>query len=166
MSVCMHERLCVCVCVCVHTCAHTRACFHMSACVFVCVSVCGSVCLCVNVCVFLLSFVIVLFDPYEYHLDLCSEFCLSGWPSCVAKTLTLESTRKLFKQICSYKLCLLAPLTSTILYCFTDLDLALGSQGQRKAKPIGLIFSHTSDQDEIWRGDEAIQAEHPETTFE
>ena len=38
---------------------------------------------------------------------------------------------------CSYA------LTSTILYRFADLDLAWGSQGQRKAKPIGFTFSHS-----------------------
>ena len=31
----------------------------------------------------------------------------------------------------------------------TDLDLAWGSQGQHKAKPISFIFSHSSDCDEI-----------------
>ena len=47
---------------------------------------------------------------------------------------------------------------------FTDIDLARGSQGQYKAKPIGFTFSHfLSDQDEILCIDEAIQAEHPET---
>ena len=36
-------------------------------------------------------------------------------------------------------------MTSTIFnITFTDLDIAWGSLGQLKAKPIGLVFSHTS----------------------
>ena len=47
----------------------------------------------------------------------------------------------------------------------TDLDLAWGSQGQRKAKPLGFIFSHTL-QHETCYGVEAIQAEDPSTIIE
>ena len=50
---------------------------------------------------------------------------------------------------------------------FSDLDLDYGSQGQTKAKPDLLILTHfSSDWKEIWYVDEAIQAEHPKTTFE
>ena len=53
--------------------------------------------------------------------------CLAGWQppgqlSCLAKALDI--TRKPF-------------------YTFTDLDLGLGSQGQHKVGPLGLIFLYT-----------------------
>ena len=68
----------------------------------------------------------------------------TGQPvSCTAKTLMLDIACKLFNQILSYLPCLKARLTSTILYCFTDLDVAWGSQAQRNAKLLGFIFSHT-----------------------
>ena len=42
------------------------------------------------------------------------------------------------------------------------------SQGQSEAKPVGFIFGRqlSSEWDEIWHGAEAIQVEHPETTFQ
>ena len=47
-------------------------------------------------------------DPYEYRVDLCNESCLSvrlasqlaGRLCSVAKTLTLDMTRKLFNKFC------------------------------------------------------------------
>ena len=56
----------------------------------------------------MLTFVLSLFDPYEYHMNLCSESCSYGQlaghpavrPSCVAKTLMLDITHKLLNQIC------------------------------------------------------------------
>ena len=45
---------------------------------------------------------------------------------------------------------------------FRDLDFAWVSQGQRKAKPVGFIFSHFStDQDEILYGVDASLVGHP-----
>ena len=112
-----------------------------------------------------------VFFPYEYHMDLCNE-CghPAGLSSCVAKTLSwtlhVSSSTKLVHTCHVYRHDWLLPFCTT----FTDLDLAWGSQGQCKAKSIGFIFSHTyqliNDQDKIWCGDEAVQAEHPETTFE
>ena len=61
----------------------------------------------------------------EEDMDLCHESCL---------TLTLDITSKLFNQILSYLPCLYAPFYTA----FTD--LGMGSQGQRKAKPLGFIF--------------------------
>ena len=62
-------------------------------------------------------FVFNFVDPYEYHMDLCSESCMSGWPDgwlafCMARILALDITHKLVDQICSYQPC--SPLTSTI----------------------------------------------------
>ena len=43
------------------------------------------------------------FYPFEYHMDLCKELCLSsqlvGQPSCAIETLTLDITCKLFNQV-------------------------------------------------------------------
>ena len=57
---------------------------------------------------------------------------------------------------------------------FTDLDLGWGSQGQRKAKPLGFIFFHNFQLirmkydmvlKQVCYGVEAIQVdEHPDTT--
>ena len=63
--------------------------------------------------------------------------------SCVVKTLTLVIT-----QNCSTKFVIPAMRIGTIdIYHFISLSLTLtlpaGSQGQRKAKPVGFIFSHT-----------------------
>ena len=73
---------------------------------------CINYCICCNI-----------FDPYEYLVDLCIELCLSGrlagqqagWPSCVAKTLALDITHKLFNLFFPYLPYLYAPLTFTIL---------------------------------------------------
>ena len=50
--------------------------------------------------------VCIIFDPFEYLMDLCNELCLLGWPvgrlaswpSFVAKRSALDITRKLFNQ--------------------------------------------------------------------
>ena len=68
----------------------------------------------------------------------------AGQASSVAKTLTLDTTRKHFTEILSYtprlyKHYWLLPFYAT----FSNLDLGWGLQGQRKAKPVGFIFSHT-----------------------
>ena len=66
-----------------------------------------------------------LFYPYEYHINLCSESCLSGQPSCMAKTLTLAITHKLFNQIF-----ISAMLIGTIDFChFIPLSLILTLAG-------------------------------------
>ena len=65
---------------------------------------------------------------------------------------------------CAFGYHWLLPFNTT----FTDFDLGLGSQGQHKQNLLA-SFSPTLfnfDQDEIWCGDEAIQAEHPKSTFE
>ena len=46
-------------------------------------------------------------------------------------------------KLVSYLACLQAPLTDHFYTTFSDLDLSWGSQSQRKAKPVGFIFSHT-----------------------
>ena len=100
-----------------------------------------------------------------------SPLCLSGrtgsQPSCVRKTWTSGITRKRFNQIYSYLPCLEAPLTSAILYCFHWPWPFLGVTLSAQSKTYWLLFlaRFSSDQDEIWC-DEAVQAEHPETTFE
>ena len=74
-------------------------------------------------------------------MDLRSQSCSSGHPSCLAKTffnvffLTLDMTRKVFKPN-SFILDMLIPLLS-------DLDLGWGLQDQRKTKFAGFIFLHT-----------------------
>ena len=75
-------------------------------------------------------------------------------PSCVAKTSTLDTIPTLRDETLVYPPCLQAPLTSAIVYNFHL--LCLWPQGQRKAKPLGFIFSHLStDHDEFWYGVEA-----------
>ena len=44
----------------------------------------------------------LLIHGYEYQMDPCNE----SYSSCLAKTLTLDMTRKLFNQFCSYLPCL------------------------------------------------------------
>ena len=66
-------------------------------------------------------------------MNVYNESSLSGRPSCVAKTLTLDMTLRLFNRICAYLPCLQAPLTLLSFYkTFIDLDLVWGSQGQRE----------------------------------
>ena len=87
--------------------------------------------------------VIQLIDPCEWHIDLYNEPGSGGQPSCMAKTLMLDITCKLFYRFlfqtrhARHHWLLSIPIT------FTDLDFARTSQGQRKAKPLGFIFSHT-----------------------
>ena len=93
---------------------------------------------------------IVFIDPYEYHMDRCMLWVMFGQAaSCpavclyVAKTLALYITCKLFCQICyTCQACRRHWLLS-IYTAFTNHDFARGTQGQRKAKPIGYIFLHT-----------------------
>ena len=65
-------------------------------------------------------------------MDLCNEFCSSGRPSSVAKTLTFDITRKFFNQSFltyhAYRHYLLLPFDTT----FTDLDLAWGKKVSAK----------------------------------
>ena len=76
-------------------------------------------------------------------IHVMSCVCPASWPSCVAKTIMSDIIGKLFNQTfhtChAYRNCWLLLLYTT----FTDLDLAWGSQGQCKVKPIGFILSHT-----------------------
>ena len=73
----------------------------------------------------------------------CVHNQLAGQPSCVVKTLTLYITCKLCNHIFHGMLILtdysLLPFYTT----FTMLDLARGSQGQGKTKPLFFIFSQT-----------------------
>ena len=69
----------------------------------------------------------------------------AGSPSCVATTLTLDLARKLFNQMLSYLLYVLAPLTPTILITFTDVYSVLGSKVQLKAKPAFSCLIHVSN---------------------
>ena len=82
-------------------------------------------------------------DPYEYPMDLCThnKLCLSGRPSCMAKTLMTDITRKHWNQI--FFIPWQAPLTATISYHFHWPWSCLGLQGQPKAKALGFVFSHT-----------------------
>ena len=75
-------------------------------------------------------------------MDLCNESCSSVLPSCVAKTLTLDITRKLFNQI--FYTCH-ADMHYYSYTTFIDIALTRGSQGQHKAKHICFIFSHSFD---------------------
>ena len=67
-----------------------------------------------------------MFDAYEYPMDRSVLSVMFAWragcPSVclynVAKTLLLDICTQTFQPIFSYQLCLQAPLTSTIFYCF------------------------------------------------
>ena len=63
--------------------------------------------------------------------------------------LTLDITGKHFKQIVSYLPYLYLPLTLPFCTIFSGLDLGRVSHGQHKAKPLGFIFSHTFQLNEI-----------------
>ena len=92
--------------------------------------------------------------------------CPADWPSCVAKTLTLDVTRKLLK--CSINFFMPAMLIGTAEFSyitFTDLDL-LTRSAPSKTYWLHFLAYFSSDQDKVWCGCEAIQAEHIEATFE
>ena len=78
--------------------------------------------------------IIVIFDPYEYHMDLYNKLCTSA----MAKALMLDITPKFaikFSHTChAYR------HRCTIYTTLSDLDVCWGSQGQRKAKPLCFIF--------------------------
>ena len=87
----------------------------------------------------------MLFDPYEYHMDICNDSCLSVQPAILrGKNLTLDITCKLFDQVFFLTA---MPISTISFYHFILLSLTLtlpfSSQGQCKAEPIGFIFSHT-----------------------
>ena len=67
----------------------------------------------------------------------------ASWPSCVARlwrwTFRTYLQPDLFQTCPAYRCCWLLPLYTT----FLALTLGWGSQGQRKANPLGLIFSQT-----------------------
>ena len=97
----------------------------------------------------------VVIFPFLVHVSIiriyviscvCPASWQSGWPvvhpSCMVESLMLAITCKLFNQIfqsChTYGHHWLLPFNTA----FNDLDLAWGSQGYHKAKPIALIFAH------------------------
>ena len=71
-------------------------------------------------------------------MDLCNQSCLL---SCMARTLMsdIRWTIKFFHTCHAYRHHWLLPFYTL----FSDLDPGCGSQGQRKAKPLGFIFLHT-----------------------
>ena len=82
-----------------------------------------------------------------YHMDLYNDLCSSGRP-----TSQLAVFNSSIFNIRHYMQAIQLSYTHhahrhhwlpTFYTAFTDLDLAWRSQGQRKAKPIGLIFSHS-----------------------
>ena len=115
----------------------------------------------------------VFLDPYEYHTDLCNELCLAGWTATqlavlFSKNFNIEHymqtvSTSLFHSCHAYRHHLLLPFSTT----FSDLDYAWSYKVSVK-QPLLASFSCTvsSDQDKIWCGDEAIQFEHSEATFE
>ena len=132
------------------------------------------------------SFACLFADPYGYLIVICNELCLSGWPDgghCIRLVWQKKKktkTKKQQKQQPNFKVRYYTQLIYLIFSymphvfhwslpfytTFTDLDLVWGSQGQRKAKSLGFIFSHFSaDHNEIWHGVEAIQVEDPGTIF-
>ena len=84
-------------------------------------------------------------DPYEYDMDLCNESCLSGRPATLqGKNLNIgqytQTVQPNFCHTCNaYRHHLLLPFYTIS----TDLHLSWESQGQHKAKAIGIIFYHT-----------------------
>ena len=178
----LHMHLCVCVCVFVCVCLCVCACMHACVHVFDFTSIVG----------FLLLPPFMAFSN-EYHItglikerrkekkpdatdtevscmfDPYNESCLAGCKSirlsCKAKKLYLWTLHAdcSTNLLHTYRHCWLLPFYTT----FTDLDLALGSQGQHKAQSkmywLHFLPHFSSDQEEGWCCDEAIQAEHPET---
>ena len=123
----------ICVSVCV---------FHVSVCVCMCFCVVGATLtsvVCPNIKFY------CFFDPYKYHMGLCSESCSSSWPAMLhGKKLKVGHHRQIvqpsFYVLCyTYRHHWLLPFYSTLIY----LDLPWGSQGQRKAKPVVFLFSFT-----------------------
>ena len=103
--------------------------------------------------------VIVIFVSF------CNESCSFTWaasrPFCVAETLMLDITHRLFSQFFSYLPCWLAPVFYNLITTFSDLDLVWGSQGQCSTKAPGFIFLHTWTE---WMKF-AIEVERPDTNF-
>ena len=95
---------------------------------------------------FALCIVNLFFYPYECHMDLCTESCLSSWPASQPaflydKNLNIGHYMQtvlpdLFHASHAYRQHWLLPFYTT----FTDLDCALVSQGQHTAKSIRFIF--------------------------
>ena len=96
-----------------------------------CSSICPNVCL--SCMAENLALDTSLFDPYEYHVDLCNVQKLKSW------TLYANFSIIIFYVCLAYKHHWLLPFCIT----FSDLELGWGSQGQRKAKPFFLIFVYT-----------------------
>ena len=97
--------------------------------------------------------------------NICNRLCSSGQPACVAKIyfrLRENSLTNFFHT----------RLTDTIdVECFILLSVTLTLAGGPKvrAKPTYWIYFlafYSNDQDPISCGDEAIQFEHPDSTFE
>ena len=103
-------------------------------------------------------------------MNLCSELCLSVcpavWPSILrGKNLNVGHYRQTFQP----NLFIPAMLTGTIDFChFTPFYWPWPCQGVTRSALSKACLLHffphfSSEQDEIWCGDEAIQAEHHET---
>ena len=96
-------------------------------------------------------FKVLLFDPYEYHMDLFNELCSPGWlascPSCVTKTLTLDITGKLHHFLSYLK----AILKGTIdFYHFKPLSLTLTIQGVTRSAHSKSYWLHFLPHNFIW----------------
>ena len=104
---------------------------------------------------------------FEYHMDL---YTMSRVHLVWYKTLMLDiacnCSTSFFHAFRAYTV-----IGNFDFYHFILLSVTLTLHGSHKVSTKQCLlsyFSHTlsSDEDEIWSGEEAIQAEHPETTFD
>ena len=109
-----------------------------------------------------------LFDPYEYHVDLCNESSSYDRPSILqGKNFTVEHHTQTFQPFFSHLLCLQASLTSTILdhFHWAWPCLRVTRLARRKTYWLHFLEYFSTDQDEIQCGIEAIHTEHTDTIF-
>ena len=115
-----------------------------------------------------------LFGPYEYDMNLCNGSCSSGRPVgqlaiSRGKNFILGHYMQTLYTFHGYRHHWFLPFYTTLIYLDCPGDGGgEGSTRSAQTKPCWLHFipQFSSDQDEIWCGDEAIQSEDRETTFE
>ena len=115
--------------------------------------------------VWLVLELVMLFRLINVWIYLMSRVRPASRPSnhslCLANTFTLDITIRLFNSCFHTPNAYSHYWLLSVYTTFSDLHLALRSQGQHKENPLGFIFlgHFSTDQDEIWSGVEAAQVE-------
>ena len=84
------------------------------------------------------------FGPYDDHMDLCNEPCLSVWPAILhGKNLMLDTTHRLFDHVFIPAILIGATVFCHFIPLLQIMTLPGGHMVSAKQNLFGFIFSHT-----------------------